>query len=127
MCIAYFDCFSGAGGDMIVASLVHAGADGSALQERLRSLDVDGFSLAIEPVVKQGFAATRFQVTLDDAAKQPHRHLKDIVALIESSDLSDLAKERSTRIFERLAEAEAKVHGTSVDAVHFHEVGRNPM
>lgn len=123
MRIAYFDCFSGAGGDMIVASLVHAGADASALQERLRSLDVGGFSLAIEPVTKQGFAATLFKVTLDDAAKQPHRHLKDVVALIGRCDLSDTAKDRSTRIFERLAEAEAKVHGTSVDAVHFHEVG----
>jgi uncharacterized protein (TIGR00299 family) protein len=123
MNIAYFDCFSGAGGDMIVASLIDAGADADALRRDLASLGVGGYSLSIESVNKQGFAATRFHVELDPEEKQPHRHLKDIVGILEASKLTDRVKQNATRVFERLAEAEARVHGTTIDRVHFHEVG----
>jgi len=123
MSIAYFDCFCGAGGDMIVASLIDAGASADVLREGLASLGLGGYALSIESVNKQGFAATRFHVELKEHAQQPHRHLKQIVEILENSGLPGSAKTRATRIFERLAEAEAKVHGTTVEKVHFHEVG----
>ncbi|MBI4718305.1 MAG: nickel pincer cofactor biosynthesis protein LarC [Planctomycetes bacterium] len=124
MSVAYFDCFSGAGGDMIVASLIDAGADAARLRRRLESLPVGGYTLTIEKVTKQGFAATRFVVDLDRAAPQPHRHLKDVLAIIRGAgDLSEGVKGRAGRVFERLAAAEAAVHGITIDRVHFHEVG----
>ncbi len=123
MTVAYFDCFSGAGGDMIVASLIDAGADEGALREGLSSLGVGGYTLKIEKIRKQGFAATRFLVELDSGIPQPHRHLADVVDIIRSGHLPDGVREKSIQVFERLAKAEAKVHGTSIDKVHFHEVG----
>jgi uncharacterized protein (TIGR00299 family) protein len=123
MRIAYFDCFSGAGGDMIVASLLDAGADAAALRQGLAGLGLSGYTFAIERVNKQGIAATRFHVTLDPNAKQPHRHLKHIVEIIDSAKLPDPVRDRAKRIFTRLAEAEARIHGATVEKVHFHEVG----
>lgn len=123
MKIAYFDCFRGAGGDMIVASLIDAGADAAAVREGLVSLALGGYALSIESVNKQGFAATRFHVELEGRDKQPHRHLKDIIEIINRPALPAPVMEKAGRIFERLAIAEAKVHGTTVDEVHFHEVG----
>jgi pyridinium-3,5-bisthiocarboxylic acid mononucleotide nickel chelatase len=120
---AYFDCFSGAGGDMIVAALVDAGVEPDALERALAGLGIGGYSITIDRVRKQGFAAVRFDVRLDESAQQPHRHLKDVVAIIEAAELPASVKERSIRVFTRLAEAEAAVHGTSVEQVHFHEVG----
>lgn len=123
MTVAYFDCFNGAAGDMIVASLIDAGADESTLREGLSSLAVAGYTLKIEKIRKQGFAATRFLVELDTTAPQPHRHLADVVEIIRSGHLPDRVRQNSIEVFERLAKAEAQVHGTSVDKVHFHEVG----
>jgi len=123
MTIAYFDCFSGAGGDMIVGALIDAGADVDVLRAGVDALGVSGYALRIERITKQGFAATRFDVRLDDSAPQPHRHLKHIVEIIERATLSSSVKERAIRVFTRLAEAEASVHGTSIEKVHFHEVG----
>ncbi len=120
---AYFDCFSGAGGDMIVGSLIDAGADPDALRTDLAALGLDGYALFIERVNKQGFAATRFQVELTAQEEQPHRHLKHIVDILQGSRLPDVVKRHARRIFERLAQAEAKVHGSTVEKVHFHEVG----
>ena len=108
---------------MIVAALVDAGADSGALREALASLGLDGYTLTIESVAKQGFAATRFHVELDTQAAQPHRHLGSIVEILEKSTLPARVKQDAARIFERLARAEAKVHGTTVEEVHFHEVG----
>jgi uncharacterized protein (TIGR00299 family) protein len=108
---------------MIVASLLDAGAAPDAMREGLATLNLDGYSLSIEPVTKQGFAATRFQVHLGDPARQQARGLQDIVALLEASSLPATVTDKATRIFERLAQAEAKVHGTTVENVHFHEVG----
>lgn len=123
MRIAYFDCFNGAGGDMIVASLIDAGADADALREGLAGLGVSGYALSLDRVTRQGFAAMRFDVRLDESEKTPHRGLSDIVEILERSPLSAAVKERARHVFERLAEAEAKVHGTTVAEVHFHEVG----
>lgn len=122
MRVAYFDCFSGAAGDMIVGALLDAGADFAALRSQLSRLPVSGYELTAERVKKQGLAATKFDVKIADGS-HPHRHLKDIVKIIESADLSDRVREQSLRIFHRLAEAEAAVHGCAIEKVHFHEVG----
>ncbi len=123
MNIAYFDCFSGAGGDMIVAALIDAGADAAALKKGLSALKVGGYDLSIEKVTKQGIAATRFHVQLEPNAKQLHRHLRHILDILNSSGLTEGVRDKTSRIFTRLAEAEAAVHGTTVEKVHFHEVG----
>jgi len=126
MTIAYFDCFSGAGGDMIVAALLDAGANADELRARLAPFHeptAHGFALHIEKIKKQGFAATRFHVDLNSEVKQPHRHLKHVVQIISAASLPALVAERAISIFTRLAEAEAKVHGSTIEKVHFHEVG----
>lgn len=123
MTLAYFDCFSGAGGDMIVGALVDAGLNPDELRVRLMTLGLEGFALSISKVKKQGFAATRFEVRLDESARRPHRHLHHIRGLVDGAELPDRVHARAMGIFERLAEAEARVHGTTVDQVHFHEVG----
>lgn len=123
MNIAYFDCFSGAGGDMIVAALIDAGADAAVLRDALGGLGLKGYSISVEPTCQHGFAATRFDVQLDSKIKPPSRKLADIVGVIERSPVSGSVKRSAVRIFETLANAEAKVHGSSRDDVHFHEVG----
>lgn len=120
---AYFDCFNGAGGDMIVAALIDAGADADALRTGLESLGLGGYSLSIERVSRRGIAATRFDVRLNPETPQPHRRLADIHAILDASDLAPAARERAKRIFDRLGQAEAKVHGIPIEQVHFHEVG----
>ena len=123
MNVAYFDCFSGAGGDMIVAALIDAGADVEALRKGLSSLKVGGYDLSIERVTRQAIAATRFNVQLHPVAQQPHRHLRHVLDILKSSELPESVRSKACRIFERLAEAEAAVHGSTVENVHFHEVG----
>ncbi len=123
MSIAYFDCFNGAAGDMIVGSLLNAGVDADKLRGGLSTLGLSGYALSIHRIDKQGFSATRFEVRLDPKVSQPHRHLKDIVTILDRSALPDSVKARGKSVFERLAQAEAKVHGCAVEKVHFHEVG----
>lgn len=122
MSIAYLDCFNGAAGDMIVAALLDAGADAERLRHDLSSLPLEGYTLEIAKVKKQGFAATRFVVHLE-ARAQPHRHLKDVLHILEHANLPEAIMEKASRVFMRLAVAEAAVHGTTTDKVHFHEVG----
>lgn len=122
MALAYFDCFAGAGGDMIVAALIDAGAETAALQVALSGLDLPGFSVRHEVVHRMGLAGVKFHVEVagDD---QPHRGLDTILALIDAASLPARAAERARRIFTRLARAEADVHGVDPGQVHFHEVG----
>ncbi len=120
---AYFDCFSGASGDMILASFLGAGLEIETLRQDLAALGVEGFTVDAQSVRKQGFAATQFEVRVDPATEKPHRHLKHIRQIIEDSRLPEAVRQRSMAIFNRLAEAEAAVHGTTVEKVHFHEVG----
>jgi len=122
MTLAYFDCFSGISGDMTLGALVDAGVNIDALRSELLKLNLPGYRITAEKVSRSGIAATKVNVALDEK-KQPVRHLSDIRTIIESSLLSQAVKQKSIRIFERLAEAEAKVHGTTPDNVHFHEVG----
>jgi len=121
MKIAYFDCFSGASGDMILGALLAAGAPEAAFREQLGRLGVGGYELGIQAIRKQGFAATK--VDVHAAEQSSHRHLHHIARIIHDSGLSATVKDRAIGVFTRLAEAEAKVHGTSVEKVHFHEVG----
>lgn len=120
MKIAYFDAFSGIAGDMTVGALVDAGAPGDALIEALNSLDT-GAVLGFEKTKRRGIAASKFRVQAEDTKK--HRHLHHIVEMIERAALKGRVKRDATAVFHRLGEAEASVHGTSIDKVHFHEVG----
>lgn len=121
MRLAYFDCFAGASGDMLLGALLDAGLDHAALLERLARLQLPGWRLDIQPVTKNGLSATAATVIVDGAS--PERTLSDITAIIQSSELSAAEKALSTRVFQRLADAEAKVHGCAPTEVHFHEVG----
>ena len=118
----YFDCFAGVSGDMTLGALVSAGADARALVERLALLDLPGYEVEFERVERSGIGATRAVVRLTREEKH-HRHLSDIERIIGGSRLNDSVKERALKIFGRLAEAEARVHGVPVSKVHFHEVG----
>lgn len=119
---AYFDCFSGASGDMILGSLLDAGLPLDDLQQDVRSLGLNGVKVCATEAERGGIRGTRVEV-IAEGAEASHRRLRDIVALIEASRLPDRAKSDASRVFRRLAEVEADVHGTTPDAVHFHEVG----
>ncbi len=121
MKIGYFDCFSGAAGDMILGALVAAGLPPDTLRAELAKLGLEGYELHIGRINKQGFDAT--SVKVDRTGDPGHRHLQDITDIIDASPLPSAVKQTATTIFTRLAQAEAKVHGTSVEDVHFHEVG----
>jgi hypothetical protein len=119
----YFDCFSGAAGDMIVGALLDLGVHFDKLRAALDSLGVSGYSLAAEKVKKKGILATQFRVDLDPNEKQPHRHLKHVVEIIDRGQLPDVVKASAKETFRRIADAEAQVHGSTPERVHFHEVG----
>ncbi|MHB1131476.1 MAG: nickel pincer cofactor biosynthesis protein LarC [Chloroflexota bacterium] len=177
--IAYFDCFSGASGDMILGSLLDAGLELADLEEQLATLRVPGYRLQVERLVSKGITGTRFHIALDEPGQEkeadspgkpsqhghehhdhiheqpehehshehshahgaqehdrghqhgaamhshdhPQRNLPAILGLIAASGLSATAKDRASAIFRRLGEAEATIHGVSVDEIHFHEVG----
>src|SRR5919108_4441053 len=119
---AYFDCFSGISGDMTIGALVDAGASFEELQAQLTRLHVPGYEVAIEKVTKQGIAGTKFHVRVHDPGTQ-HRRLRDIEAILRGSGLASHIQERALEVFTRLADAEATIHHTTIDQVHFHEVG----
>ncbi|MDI6726401.1 MAG: nickel pincer cofactor biosynthesis protein LarC [Smithellaceae bacterium] len=121
MKIAYFQCFAGISGDMTLGALIDAGVDWQEFQAGLAGLSLDGYELTRETVTKKGIRATRVRIRTEE--KQPHRHLADIKKIISESSLPDPVKEKSLQIFNRLAEAEAKIHHTTVERIHFHEVG----
>jgi uncharacterized protein (TIGR00299 family) protein len=120
MRICYFDAFSGISGDMTVGSLLDAGADIDALSDALGSLGT-GASFRAEKTKRRGIAATKFHV--EGGETKAHRHLHHIDKMISGSTLPGAVKEKSLAVFRRLAESEAKVHGSTIDKVHFHEVG----
>ncbi len=119
----YFDCFSGVAGDMIVGALLDLGVDFERLQVALQSLAVSGYTVGADKVKKKGIVATQFKVELDSDAHQPHRHLRHVLEIIDNGDLPDQVKSASAETFHRIAESEAAVHGTTIEEVHFHEVG----
>jgi uncharacterized protein (TIGR00299 family) protein len=124
MKIAYFDCFSGASGDMILGALLDAGLPLAHLKQQLALLDLGHWDVQVQKVVKKGLSASQALVQIEhEHHHHHHRHLSDIRSIIEASQLAPAVKSDSIRIFQRLAEAEAKVHNTSVEEIHFHEVG----
>lgn len=122
MKIAYFDCFAGASGDMILGSLLDAGLPLEKLKGTLAKLQLDNYDLKVKKVLKKGLGGSQALVIINET-DQKHRHLADIKAIISQSDLADSIQQRCIAIFTRLAEAEAKIHQTTIDRIHFHEVG----
>lgn len=121
--IAYFDCFSGASGDMILGALMDCGVSIDTFRSELSRLGLEGFRLEAERVTKAAIGAIQADVVVDGDHHCKPRTLSSIKALINSSDLAPEIKDRAVQIFDRLGEAEAFVHRVSIEDVHFHEVG----
>ena len=121
MKIAYFDCFSGAGGDMITAAMLDAGLGEELLMRQISTLGIHDIKLKVSQTTRCGIKALRFEPLAPH--QHHHRHLADILHIINSSGISQSAKERAVEVFKKLAAAEAHVHGTDIESVHFHEVG----
>ncbi len=120
MLTCYFDPFSGISGDMTVGALIDAGADSGALFAALDSLGT-GAKFELEKTKRRGIAASKFHVRATET--KSHRHLPHILKILGDSALPEPAKENARRVFQRLGEAEAQVHGVPIEKVHFHEVG----
>jgi uncharacterized protein (TIGR00299 family) protein len=117
----YFDCFAGASGNMILGALIGLGVDQAALGGKLAQLNLPNVTLEVNEVNRSGINAKHVEVKVPH--EHVHRHLSDIVGIIEASRLSNNVKDRAIAIFTRLAQAEAKIHGIDVNQIHFHEVG----
>ncbi|MHC4265418.1 MAG: nickel pincer cofactor biosynthesis protein LarC [Planctomycetota bacterium] len=121
MKVAYFDCFAGAGGDMICAAMLDAGLDGEFLKEQIATLGLENLEIKIDKARRGGINAQRF---IPKAPEQHHhRNLEQITTIIRQSKIADQAKQLAIGIFYKLAEAEAKIHGKKPEEIHFHEVG----
>ncbi|MDP6439712.1 MAG: nickel pincer cofactor biosynthesis protein LarC [Candidatus Brocadiia bacterium] len=123
MKIGYLDCFSGVSGDMMLGALVDAGVALETIRAALAGLPLEGYRLEEHKVTRGGIAATKVDVILAHEHEHAHRGLSEVTDLIRAGELSTEVEGRSIRVFRNLAEAEAKVHGTTVEHVHFHEVG----
>jgi uncharacterized protein (TIGR00299 family) protein len=135
--VLYFDCFSGASGDMIVGALIDAGVPLEEIRAALGTLSIDRDAVWTERVDRAGIGATKFQVRGEDGGHRHHHHahgavateahahrtLPEIYSLIESSRLSAAGKDRAKALFGRLGEVEGTIHGTPPEKVHLHEVG----
>lgn len=121
MKILYLDCASGVSGDMMLGALIDAGADHQAIQDGVASLGLPECVLEVAEVKRHGFRATK--LTVKHPPEHAHRHLHHITDMIDASALTPPQQELAKRIFTRLGEAEATVHGTTIRKVHFHEVG----
>jgi pyridinium-3,5-bisthiocarboxylic acid mononucleotide nickel chelatase len=121
MSIIYFNCRSGISGDMVVGSLLDLGIETEYLARELSKMDLSGYSINSRKVNKKGVEATKFNVELEP--DQPQRNLADINLIIEESSLTRKIKDLSQRVFLNLARSEAFAHHTSIEKVHFHEVG----
>jgi len=120
--IAYFDTIGGISGDMALGAFVGAGMPFDVLNSELSKLNLPGFELEISHRERSGIVATKIEVVV---SQQPghHRHLKDIHAIIDSSSFAESVKDRAKRIFQEVAKAEAAIHGSTIEKIHFHEVG----
>ena len=142
MTIAYFDCFSGVSGDMVLGALVDAGLDFDRLRKELRKLPVDNFRIQRRYAKKHEIVATKIDVIVKapdgrdvveaPGADEPHhhydhnhgpaRHLKDLLEIINESDLDPAIRKRASSVFEHLAAAEGTIHGMDKEDIHLHEV-----
>ncbi|MBZ4396347.1 nickel pincer cofactor biosynthesis protein LarC [Myxococcus sp. AS-1-15] len=122
--ILYLEPVGGIAGDMFLAAGIDLGLEPAAIEAALRGLSVPGWKLAVGRAVRHAISGTHLDVVLDAREAHPHRAYADIRRLIESaSTLPPRAKERALAVFRAIGEAEAKVHGVSIDDIHFHEVG----
>jgi len=138
--VLYFDCFSGASGDMIVGALIDAGVSIDELRAALGSLSIDKDAVWTDRVQRAGVEATKFQVRGEDPGGHHHHHahdggvataahahahrtLQEIYALIDGSRLSATGRDRAKALFARLGDVEGSIHGSPPDKVHLHEVG----
>ena len=142
----YLDIFSGVSGDMFVGALIDAGADANRLQQELRKLPLGGYHIHVSRSSKSSIEGVKFDVHLTDAHEHDHAHshggshthehshehdhehshqrdFGEIRKLIDAAPLSEWVKQKSLAVFQRIAEAEGKIHGVPTDKVHFHEVG----
>jgi uncharacterized protein (TIGR00299 family) protein len=121
MNVAYFDCFSGIAGDMILGALIDLGVNEQFLKKELKKLPLSGYTIAVKHVESHHIHAVDVTVTIQK--EQCERNLLDITAMLEESTLHPLIIKRCKDIFHRLAHAESRVHNIGLDEVHFHEVG----
>ena len=119
--VLYLDCASGISGDMLLGALVDAGADLTTIQAGTDSLGLPDCRLELAEVKRHAFRAAK--VTVHHAEEHAHRHLHHITEMIDRSRLTERQQDLAKQIFQRLGEAEAKVHGSTLRKVHFHEVG----
>jgi uncharacterized protein (TIGR00299 family) protein len=116
-----FDPFSGISGDMILGGLVDLGLEPSWLTEFVASLGLGDLRVNVDRTMRSGISCARVQFDLPE--EHAHRHLRHVLEIVERAEAPATVKETAGRIFRRLAEAEAAIHGTTVEKVHFHEVG----
>ena len=122
MKIIGYDCFSGISGDMNLGAMIDLGVDTKYLIDELNKLNLPGWELLVQKDQRHGITGTKVTVN-QTRHEHAHRHLSDIEKIIKDSTLDSKTKELSGKIFMKIAQAEAKVHGISIDNVHFHEVG----
>ncbi|MEX2190006.1 MAG: nickel pincer cofactor biosynthesis protein LarC, partial [Bacteroidota bacterium] len=122
MTFAYFDTIGGLSGDMTLGAFVSAGVPLDYLSDELKKLGLEGYELSATHVERSGIVATKVDVTISGEQRH-HRHLKDISAIIDNSSLNSRVKETAKAIFHEVAVGEARVHNSTIERVHFHEVG----
>jgi len=122
MRIAYFDTFAGISGDMTLGAFINAGLPPEHLNAELSRLNLKGFRLETREIKRSAISATKVDVITEESGHH-HRSLADINKIIDESSLSSIVKERAKKIFHAIGIAEAKVHNTTIDNIHFHEVG----
>lgn len=118
---AYFDCFSGISGDMCLGALIDAGVDFDSWQQMLGGLPVDGYAMRRKKILRNGISAVGIHVDLTSI--QPERGLSEINQIIDACGLPDRVRDSSKAVFEILARTEAKIHATTPEKIHFHEIG----
>lgn len=121
MKIAYFDCFAGISGDMLLGALVDAGVSWTFLKEQLALLNIDGFSVNLEETTRNGLRGKK--VTVKSLNEQPCRTLNDIVTILKNTSLEPRITNKAIQVFRTLAKAEAQIHNKTINEIHFHEVG----
>jgi len=123
---AYFDCYSGISGDMILGAMVDLGVDIKEIRKALKKVDLKGYKLHSKKIQRNGLASTQVVVEIENPKRQhspPHRSFNDIRKLIDQSKLPSVVKNNSIEIFKRIAKVEARIHNTTIQKVHYHEIG----
>jgi uncharacterized protein (TIGR00299 family) protein len=123
MRILYYDCFAGISGDMNLGAMVDLGVDADYLKSELAKLNIQGFKLKIEKATRRGITGTLATIEVKKSWHEKHRHLRHVQEIVNESKLTDKVKTLSLKIFQLIAEAEARVHNIDIQKVHFHEVG----